>query len=324
MDPRTAIQRLSQRYRLDARSIRRLQQLAELDQEPPQLLPTLWRGLTLFAATLGGGGAIMWVAANWDSFGRWGQFTLLQAWVALACLGAWMRPAVRTPLAVLAFLGIGALWAYFGQTYQTGADAWGLFALWAMLGVPLCLATRSDALWLPWAMVVVTGISLWSYSHTGHRWEIKSADWPVYLIAWGMAIGLCALLSQAAQRWTGAGLWSFRLAVTLTVVMVTSIGIDGLFAQTIAFSAYAALAVTIVAALVLLLRECFEIYAVSAVALGLNVQLIGICTHWLSRDAHGDFVGELFVLVVLAATLLALSVGAILRLARRYAKEEAR
>ena len=41
------------------------------------------------------------------------------------------------PMGLLAMLGMGALFAYFGQTYQTGADPWQLFALWAALSLPL-------------------------------------------------------------------------------------------------------------------------------------------------------------------------------------------
>jgi len=45
---------------------------------------------------------------------------------------------------------IGGLFAYFRQTYQTGADAWQLFALWAALGLPLCLGVGSVVPWAPW------------------------------------------------------------------------------------------------------------------------------------------------------------------------------
>ena len=82
-------------------------------------------------------------------------------------VGAAWRPAARAPLALLALLGIGGLFAYFGQTYQTGADPWQLFAWWAALALPLCLGVRSDVLWAPWAAVAVGAISLWVHAHTG-------------------------------------------------------------------------------------------------------------------------------------------------------------
>ena len=53
--------------------------------------------------------------------------------------GCWINRRIAL-LGLLALLGIGGLFAYFGQTHQTGADPWQLFALWAALVLPLRLA----------------------------------------------------------------------------------------------------------------------------------------------------------------------------------------
>ena len=82
------------------------------------------RGLAAASAGLTGFGLVLWIAANWDALGRTGQFTLLQAAVLGACALAWRLRAARPAAGLLALLGIGGLFAYFGQTYQTGADAW--------------------------------------------------------------------------------------------------------------------------------------------------------------------------------------------------------
>lgn len=55
----------------------------------------------------------------------------------------------------------GVFLAVFGQVYQTGADAWQLFALWAALILPLVILTRFTALWTLFAVVV--NIFLLSY-----------------------------------------------------------------------------------------------------------------------------------------------------------------
>ena len=86
------------------------------------------------------------------------SYALLAA-AAVAVLAAAARPALRVPGALAALLATGALFAYFGQTYQTGADPWQLFALWALLTLPLALAARSDALWLPWCLVAMAAPS---------------------------------------------------------------------------------------------------------------------------------------------------------------------
>ncbi len=154
MNVRLALYQLAAEHKLDTRAMQRLERLAGL-QDPPDELGDL-------VATRPGRagrrarrpGPVMWIAANWDTLGRFGRFALLQGFVLVLCVGAMARPAARTPLALLALLGIGALFAFFGQTYQTGADPWQLFALWAALALPLCLGARSDVLWAPWALVV--------------------------------------------------------------------------------------------------------------------------------------------------------------------------
>ena len=63
--------------------------------------------------------------------------------------------------------------------------SWQLFAVWAALALPLCLAARSDVLWAPWALVAMTGISLWVHAHTGHRWRVQPDDLAAHLLGAG-------------------------------------------------------------------------------------------------------------------------------------------
>jgi uncharacterized membrane protein len=138
---------------------------AQAAREPPGLAARLWPGVAVLGAALVGLGIILWLAANWQDLGRMGRFALLQGIVLVASIGAAMNARARAPLALGAMLCIGGLFAYFGQTYQTGADPWQLFALWAVLALPLALGARSDVLWAPWALVVVVAVSLWTHAH---------------------------------------------------------------------------------------------------------------------------------------------------------------
>jgi uncharacterized membrane protein len=165
MDLRQALFEIAAEHRLDAAGVRRLDGLAGLEREPGTLTAGLARGVAVLAAALGGLGIVFWVAANWQTLGRFGRFALLEGFILAMCAGALWRPAARAPLGLLALLAIGGLFAYFGQTYQTGADPWQLFALWAVLALPLCFGTRSDVLWAPWALVASVAIALWVHSH---------------------------------------------------------------------------------------------------------------------------------------------------------------
>ncbi len=286
--------------------------------EPLALAHWLPRGLAVLGAALLGFGLVMWIAANWETLGRVGRFALLMGFVGVMGAGAALRPAARVPLALLAMLGIGALFAYFGQTYQTGADPWQLFALWALLALPLCLGARSDVLWAPWALVVVTAISLWTHAHLGHRWRVQPEDLRTHALAWLLAVLLVGWLSRPLQRFTGAGLWSLRTAATLAVVMTTATALGGLFHDTVAPHYALGLLVLAVAAGLSCLRAAFDVFVLSAVALSLNTLLVAGLSRLLFDDFSGDPIGPLLLIGLAAAGLLAGSVSAILKLSKRH------
>jgi uncharacterized membrane protein len=322
MDLRLALYELAAEHRLDARASRRLEDLAGFAREPESLPRRLPIGIAVLAAALGGLGLIFWVAANWDTLGRFGRFAVLEAAVLAMCLGALWRPGVRAPLALVALLATGGLFAYFGQTYQTGADPWQLFALWAVLTLPLCLALRSDVLWSPWALVVMTAISLWVHAHTGHRWRVEPHDLSAHLAGWCAALLVLAALSAPLRRVTGAGPWALRTAATLAVVIITLTALGGLFSQSVGTHYSFGLVVLAVAAAAFAPRRSFDVFALSAVALGLNTLVVAGLARLLFENMHGgDPIGRLFLLGITAAGLLALSVNVVLRLSRRHASQ---
>jgi uncharacterized membrane protein len=316
MDLRLGLYQLAHEHRLDARGLRQLQRLAGLDDPPPGLPRVLARGVAVLAAALAGLGVVFWVAANWNELGRFGRFALLQAFVVTMCMGAAARPAARAPLSLLALLGIGALFAFFGQTYQTGADPWQLFALWSALALPLAFAARSDVVWAPWALVAMTGAALWVQAHTGHQWRFEPQDARVHGVGWIVGIFVAAGLSEPLRRLTGAGPWARRTGVTLLVAMVTASALGTLFSDTL--PPHYALALLVLAAVAGLhaWRPTFDLYGLSATAFGLVVLLVAGIAHLLFRDAGNDPIGPMFITGVAAAGLLASAVALILRLAR--------
>ena len=299
-------------------------QLNTIALSQPSALP-LWlpRAVAVLAATLGGLGVVMWIAANWAFMGRIGHFALLQGLVLVMGVGAALKPAARRALGLLALLGIGALFAYFGQTYQTGADPWQLFALWAVLALPLCWGARSDVLWAPWALVVVTAISLWTHTFSGQRWGVEADQLSLHLAAWSVSLALVAALSPLCTRWTGAAVWSFRTAVTLTVAAITLTALGGLFHKPVQAQYVLGLLVFAVGLALLNTRALFDIFAISTVALGVNALLAAGVARLLFDNGGGDWIGKLMLMGLIAAGLLAGTVSAILNLSRRHARAEA-
>ena len=291
-------------------------------QEPFGLERNVPVGLAILGAALGGLGIIFWVAANWDLLSRIGRFGLLQAVLMVMCAGAIFLPAARHALSLLALLAIGALFAYFGQTYQTGADPWQLFALWATLSLPLCLAIRHDAVWLPWTLVAMSAIALWLHVHTG-SWSVRASDLP-----WDAA-GLCAalllmfLLHPYANRYCGAGAWCMRVAATLTALLLIKTAILALIASTVAPQFYLALALTASAAAALCTSRLHDIVALSAFSLALNVELVGALVKVLLDDHRGEPIVETLVIGLVAAAMLAATVKLVMVAARKHGAQAA-
>ena len=316
MDLRLGLYQLAHEHRLDARGLRQLQHLAGLDDPPAGLPRVMARGVAVLAAALAGLGVVFWVAANWNELGRVGRFALLQAFVVAMCLGAAARPAARAPLSLLALLGIGALFAYFGQTYQTGADPGQLFALWAVLALPLALAARSDVVWAPWALVVMTGTALWVQAHTGHEWRFAPQDTRVHVTGWIVGTVVVIGFAKPLERVTGAGAWARRTAVTLLVAAVTASAIGTLFGARLPPPYVMALVVLAGMAALHAWRAAFDVYGLSASAFGLIVLLVAGLVNQLVLNQGVDSVSALFLTGVTAAGLLAGAVTVILRIAR--------
>lgn len=204
----------------------------------------LWLGVALLAA-----GAICFIAANWDEMGKFLRLYGLQALLVLTVVGAaWLGLSRLAGQAVLwlAMVLLGGLLALIGQTYQTGADTWELFALWAALSLPWVLAGRHAALWLTWALLLNVALTLWLGLGRGWwmplvtneellatgllnallllAWELAGTRWPEFSGRVGrrlLAFAMTALLAFAAmgdifdnRHGLLAGIWCW-LAMTL-------------------------------------------------------------------------------------------------------------
>lgn len=109
-------------------------------------------------------GVVFFFAYNWNDMGRQIKFMALQTLLLASFLLYVFKaksPWTAQALLLTAVLVLGALLALFGQTYQTGADPWQLFATWAALILPLVVLSRSEVLWLVLAVLVNTALALY-------------------------------------------------------------------------------------------------------------------------------------------------------------------
>ncbi|MGI2173571.1 DUF2157 domain-containing protein [Shewanella ulleungensis] len=143
----------------------------------------LYLGVLLVSA-----GVIFFMAFNWDALSHLSKFAIVETLFSLFIGGFYLvsraqkKPHSRLnvphnqqsqphpnaygwnlPNAMLlgACIMLGALLALVGQTYQTGADPWQLFAIWAVLILPFAYMAGFDLLWL--LLVVLVNVSLGLY-----------------------------------------------------------------------------------------------------------------------------------------------------------------
>lgn len=325
MELRLALYQLAAQEGLSPPGIQRLLALAGLEGEPASLRRRLPRGVALLAAVLGGLAVVFWIAAHWGSLGRAGQFALLQGLLVAAALGAWRFPVARVPLALLAWLDLGGLLAFFGQTYQTGADPWQLFALWALLSLPLALAVRSDALWLPWALVALTGVALWMQTFTLQGgWWSPPTDTGVYLAGWSIGAALVAGFVPAMRRWTGAGPWALRGACLLWVVLIAGTALDTMMGRDVTSPLWQGAFIMAVTAVLMARVPRPDIHVLSVVVLALDSLLLGGLAHEMFGGYdRGEWLElKLATLSLAALGLLAGTIQGLMHLVR-HSREEA-
>lgn len=288
-------------------------QLATCVQELPPVdwAARLWRGLIVVAALLLGGGLIFWIAAQWPEQTRSFKLHVLQAAVLLPLLAAMALAQIRTAALLLATLALGGLLAFVGQTYQTGADAWQLFALWAALALPWTVVARSDGLWGLWLLVGAAGLTFWmttTWGSFGSTQMLPRSQWLLWLPVWLLPLLLPHLpwiavaqptitrvlgAALALAAWTGAGVAAVVFSnVDWALYSGACIGIAGVLAQAWRWRNLVVLGLGLMAANVLWLMglgqtlfqqmriQSTEGFAMMTLLIALSV---GSSAHWLYR-----------------------------------------
>lgn len=128
---------------------------------------TRWAGRALLALGVAHvlAGVLFFFAYNWADMPAMAKFAVVEAGILACLVGAWLsgidRP-VGQSLLIGASVLTGVLLAVIGQVYQTGADAYELFAAWTVLILPWTLASRSAAHWLVWLVVACLAAGLFA------------------------------------------------------------------------------------------------------------------------------------------------------------------
>lgn len=218
-----------------AAQLAQLYALAVSPGSPQALAARLRNGLALVAALLLACGLIFWIAANWQAQTRMFKLGLIEGALALSVLAALLWPRVRTAALLCATLVLGGVLAFIGQTYQTGADAWQLFAVWAALALVWVGLARSDVLWTLWVLIAALGIALWAGRFD--IWNVlfvEHESLPQLVIRMGLWLAPALVPALVAcvpwLRVKGdVAWWSHRVALGCALAAWAGIGIVHLF-----------------------------------------------------------------------------------------------
>jgi uncharacterized membrane protein len=278
----------------------------------------LWLGALLIAA-----GVIFFFAYNWHALGRFTKFGLVEGLLALSVIAAWIagpdKAAGKASLAVASLL-TGALLALIGQTYQTGADTFELFAWWAVLILPWTIAARTPVLWLMWIALLNLATTFYFQAFRGFFGAVANDTSIVWALA---ALNTVALVAWETGVWRGytwmQDRWPARVIAVASGTAVTFLGLWGIFEASdpdvIAIPAYFA---WLAAAYYYYRRQTRDLFVLA----GGVLSLIVFVTSWLSDAllSHAD-AGSLLLIGVVAIGMSAAGAWWLKGIAARHEEE---
>lgn len=169
-------------------------------------------------------GVVFFFAYNWESLGPFARFGLIQGALVLALVAAFgvglQRPAGRALLVAASVLA-GVLFAVIGQVYQTGADAWELFAAWSVLVLPWVFASLSTIHWFLWGILALTAFSTYGGQVLIPLGSITAGNFTALVGALAIAflavyeLAIRAGLDWLDERWLRVSLALAGLAILL-------------------------------------------------------------------------------------------------------------
>ena len=114
-------------------------------------------------------GVIFFFAANWSLLSKWERLGPLLVVMTVCALVAWSRHENLTGKLCLASATVlvGVFMAVYGQIYQTGADAWTLFANWAGLTAIWVWAIPFWPTRLLWLLILETALVTFTTQYLG-------------------------------------------------------------------------------------------------------------------------------------------------------------
>lgn len=247
-------------------------------------------------------GVVFFVAANWQDMSRLLKFVLLQLLVVTPII-VYLRSKTHTLLSQIsltsAFILLGALMAYFGQTYQTGADPWQLFFNWALLGLPWVIISRFTPLWMMFLALLNLSLVLY-HDAIGTLLPLgiskeESLLWCLFslnctsLIVWELYRVKYVWLNQS---------WAGRLLAIGTVFSANALALTSIFSYNTSWLGAVVWLLLMAVAYVVYRRVRPDLFMLALCCLSGIVIIVAWCANILGVGSHGYLLIVLFFLTI--------------------------
>jgi len=276
----------------------------------------LWLGVVFLAAAV-----IFFFAFNWQKLGHYIRFGSVELVLVAAVVATWrlgLERLVGKAALLLATLLVGALLALVGQTYQTGADPWELFATWALFVLPWVAISRFSPLWLFLLLLLNLAVIFYFKTFASLAWDLFSTERIWWILA-GVNTAAQIIWELTARRgipWL-VERWAVRVIATAAAGLVTVLAVWGIIDRHVAgLAEIGVYSGWLVCAYVVYRHLVLDLYLLSLGALSLITVVAVFLGHNLFH--RGEEVG----LLVLGLLVLGLS-AASGRWLRSVAKEVA-
>lgn len=185
-------------------------------------------------------GIIFFFAFNWQEITRFHKFALLEMLIVGSLVAHYKFAAKANAhyLIVVASVLLGVLLAFYGQTYQTGADTWQLFATWALLISPWVFLAQFAALWALWLLLINIALILYFqvfhglfgmiFSGATLQWVLCSVN-TMALFAWEVAAKQYMWLAKSRSEVRLLGVFTGGNIVWLMLMFLFSYNANAFF-----------------------------------------------------------------------------------------------
>lgn len=186
--------------------------------------------LLALGALLAVSGVIFFFAYNWDDLGRFSRFALVQGLIVITLGGVWYLGLEKISGKVALFAAgvlVGVLLALVGQTYQTGADTFELFAVWCVLILPWAILSKFDLMWLFCLFLLNVAIVLYYQTFGGFfsvALGVEQILWLLFMIN-TLALVIWEWLAHSGRSSRRNVRWMTRLLATISGGLVTALAI---------------------------------------------------------------------------------------------------